>query len=198
MFLTDCSDNCIIKTQKYFTDNGFIIKSISPIIGLDNKTYGDLKVELFKDGVEKTVYIDYKKQTRDRDFIQIELIQVGVRGNYDSWLYNDNINYCIYEFKNGDVYLFEHSELVKIAKQNNNDEMWNTCIIYKISPDIYTNERNYINEKLNKYRIIRDGNYNTITADHINGCFSFNKYGEKVHSGFCINISLEAAKKYLI
>ena len=198
MFLTDCSDNCIIKTQKYFLDKGFIVKSIEKIEGIDNKYYGDLKVELFKDGVEKTVYIDYKKQTRDRDFIQIELIQVGVSGNYDSWLYKDNINYCIYEFKNGDVYLFEHSELVRIAKQNNNDEMWNTCIIYSGSPDSYTNERNYINEKLNKYRIIRDGNYNTITADHINGCFSFNKYGEKVHSGFCINISLEAAKKYLI
>ena len=198
MFLTDCSDNCIIKTQKYFLDKGFIVKSISPIIGLDNKTYGDLKVELFKDGVEKTVYIDYKKQTRDRDFIQIELIQVGVRGNYDSWLYNDNINYCIYEFKNGDVYLFEHSELVRIAKQNNNDEMWNTCTVYNRKPESFVDERNYINEKLNKYRIIRDGNYNTITADHINGCFSFNKYGEKVHSGFCINISLEAAKKYLI
>ena len=198
MFLTDCSDNCIIKTQKYFLDKGFIVKSIEKIEGIDNKYYGDLKVELFKDGVEKTVYIDYKKQTKDRYFIQIELIQVGVRGNYDSWLYNDNINYCIYEFKNGDVYLFEHSELVRIAKQNNNDEMWNTCIIYSGRPDSYTNERNYINEKLNKYRIIRDGNYNTITADHINGCFSFNKYGEKVHSGFCINISLEAAKKHLI
>ena len=198
MFLTDCSDNCIIKTQKYFLDKGFIVKSISPIIGLDNKTYGDLKVELFKDDVEKTVYIDYKKQTKDRDFIQIELIQVGVRGNYDSWLYNDNINYCIYEFKNGDVYLFEHSELVRIAKQNNNDEMWNTCTVYNRKPESFVDERNYINEKLDKYRIIRDGNYNTITADHINGCFSFNKYGEKVHSGFCINISLEAAKKHLI
>ena len=198
MFLTDCSDNCIIKTQKYFLDKGFIVKSIEKIEGIDNKYYGDLKVELFKDGVEKTVYIDYKKQTRDRDFIQIELIQVGARDNYDSWLYNDNINYCIYEFKNGDVYLFEHSELVRIAKQNNNDEMWNTCTVYNKSPDIYTNERNYINEMLNKYRIIIDGTYNTITADHINGCFSFNKYGEKVHSGFCINISLEAAKKHLI
>ena len=198
MFLTDCSDNCIIKTQKYFLDKGFIVKSIEKIEGIDNKYYGDLKVELFKYGVEKTVYIDYKKQTRDRDFIQIELIQVGVRGNYDSWLYNDNINYCIYEFKNGDVYLFEHSELVRIAKQNNNDEMWNTCTVYNRKPDSYTNERNYINEKLNKYRIIRDRTYNTITADHINGCFSFNKYGEKVHSGFCINISLEAAKKHLI
>ena len=198
MFLTDCSDNCIIKTEKYFLDKGFIVKSIEKIEGIDNKYYGDLKVELFKDGVEKTVYIDYKKQTRDRDFIQIELIQVGVRGNYDSWLYNDNINYCIYEFKNGDVYLFEHSELVRIAKQNNNDEMWNTCTVYNRKPESFVNERNYINEKLNKYRIIRDGNYNTITADHINGCFSFNKYGEKVHSGFCINISLEAAKKHLI
>ena len=198
MFLTDCSDNCIIKTEKYFLDKGFIVKSIEKIEGIDNKYYGDLKVELFKDGVEKTVYIDYKKQTRDRDFIQIELIQVGVRGNYDSWLYNDNINYCIYEFKNGDVYLIEHSELVRIAKQNNNDEMWNTCTVYNRKPESFVNERNYINEKLNKYRIIRDGNYNNITADHINGCFSFNKYGEKVHSGFCINISLEAAKKHLI
>ena len=32
MFLKDCSDNCIIKTQKYFLDKGFIVKSISPII----------------------------------------------------------------------------------------------------------------------------------------------------------------------
>ena len=193
MFLTDCSDNCIIKTQKYFLDKGFIVKSIEKIEGLDNKTYGDLKVELFKDGVEKTVYIDYKKQTRDRDFIQIELIQVGVRGNYDSWLYNDNINYCIYEFKNGDVYLFEHSELVRIVKQNNNDEMWNTCIVYNRS---YTNERNYINEKLNCYRIIK--NFNTIKADHINGCFNRRYDGNKVHSGFCLNLNLNSVYNYKI
>lgn len=193
MFLKDCSDNCIRKTKKYFTDRGFIIKSISPMSGSDNKTYGDLKIELLKDGVEKTVYIDYKKQTKDRDFIHIELIQVGKRGNYDSWLYNDNINYCIYEFKNGDVYLFKHYELVRIAKQNNNDEMWNTCTVYKNCPDSYANERNYINEMLNKHRIIREGNYDTIKADHINGCF--NKYG---NSGFCVNVSLEAAKEHLI
>lgn len=198
MFLTDCSDNCIIKTEKYFLDKGFIVKSIEKIDGIDNKYYGDLKVELFKDGAEKTVYIDYKKQTRDRDFIQIELIQVGVRGNYDSWLYNDNINYCIYEFKNGDVYLFEHFELIKLAKQNNTDEMWSTCIVYNRSPESFVNERNYINEKLNKYRIIRDGNYNTITADHINGCFSFNKYGEKTHSGFCINLDLVSVSDHKI
>lgn len=198
MFITDCSDNCIIKTQKYFLDKGFIVKSIEKIDGIDNKYYGDLKVELFKDGEYKTVYIDYKKQTRDRDFIQIELIQVGVRGNYDSWLYNDNINYCIYEFKNGDVYLFEHSELIKLAKQNNTDAMWNTCIVYNRSPESFVNERNYINEKLNKYRIIRDGTYNTITAEHINGCFSFNKYGEKTHSGFCINLDLVSVSDHKI
>lgn len=196
MFITDCSDNCIIKTQKYFLDKGFIVKSISAINGIDNKTYGDLKVELFKDGIDKTVYIDYKKQTRDRDFIQIELIQVGARGNYDSWLYNDNINYCIYEFKNGDVYLFEHSDLIKIAKQNNTDAMWNTCIVYNKCPDEFVNERNYVNTELNKHRIIRDGNYNTITADHINGCFSFNRYGEKTHSGFCMNLDLETVENY--
>lgn len=198
MFLTDCSDNCIIKTQKYFLDKGFIVKSIEKIEGIDNKYYGDLKVELFKDGIDKTVYIDYKKQTRDRDFIQIELIQAGVHGNYDSWLYNDNINYCIYEFKDGSVYLFEHSELIKLAKQNNTDEMWSTCIVYNRSPESFVNERNYINEKLNKYRIIRDGNYNTITANHINGCFSFNRYGEKTHSGFCINLDLVSVSDHKI
>lgn len=198
MFITDCTDNCIIKTQKYFLDKGFIVKSIEKIEGIDNKTYGDLKVELFKDGIDKTVYIDYKKQTRDRDFIQIELIQVGVSDNYDSWLYNDNINYCIYEFKNGDVYLFEHFDLIKTAKQNNTDDMWSTCLVYNRSPESFVNERNYINEKLNKYRIIRDGNYNTITANHINGCFSFNRYGEKTHSGFCINLDLVSVSDHKI
>ena len=197
-FINDCSDNCIIKTEKYFLDKGFIVKSIEKIEGIDNKYYGDLKVELFKDGEYKTVYIDYKRQTRDRDFIQIELVQVGVRGNYDSWLYNDNINYCIYEFKNGDVYLFEHSDLIKIAKQNNTDAMWNTCIVYNKCPDEFINERNYINEKLNKYRIIIDGNYNTITSDHINGAYNYRYDGSKVHSGFCLNISLDAAQNYLI
>ena len=196
MFLTDCSDSTIIKTRKYFLDRGFIIKSISAINGLDNKTYGDLEVELFKDGVEKTVYIDYKKQMRDRDYIQIELIQVGASGNYDSWLYNDNINYCIYEFKNGDVYLFEHSELIKIAKQNNSDEMWHTCIIYNLSPNKFINERSYVNEKLNGYRTTE--NFNTIKVDHINGCFNYRYDGTKVHSGFCLNISLYAAQNYLI
>lgn len=197
-FINDCSDNCIIKTEKYFLDKGFIVKSIEKIEGIDNKYYGDLKVELFKDGIDKTVYIDYKRQTRDRDFIQIELVQVGVRGNYDSWLYNDNINYCIYEFKNGDVYLFEHSDLIKIAKQNNTDAMWNTCIVYNKCPDEFINERNYINEKLNKYRIIIDGNYNTITSDHINGAYNYKYDGSKVHSGFCLNISLDDAQNYLI
>ena len=198
MLITDCSDNCIIKTQKYFLDKGFIVKSISAIKGIDNKTYGDLKVELFKDGIDKTVYIDYKKQTRDRDFIQIELIQVGARGNYDSWLYNDNINYCIYEFKNGDVYLFEHSDLIKIAKQNNTDAMWNTCIVYSKCPDEFINERNYVNTELDKHRIIRDGNYNTIIADHINGCFNFKYDGSKVHSGFCLNLNLGSVEEYQI
>ena len=194
MFIDDCSDNCIIKTQKYFLDKGFVIRSIEKLNGLDNKEFGDLKVELFKDGLYKTVYIDYKKQTRDRDFIQIELIQVGARGNYDSWLYNNNINYCVYEFKNGDVYLFEHYELIKIAKQNNNDNMWNTCIVYNKSPDEFTNERNYINEKLSKYRLVKD-NSEPIKVEHIIGAFNY-KYNTKVHSGFCLNLSLDTVKSY--
>lgn len=196
MFINDCSDNCIRKTEKYFLQKGYVIKSISEIKGINNKYYGDLKLSLYKDGIYKDVYIDYKKQTRDRDFIQIELIQVGAQGNYDSWLYNDNINYCIYEFKDGRVYLFEHLDLIKIAKQNNNDDMWKTCIVYNKSPDIYAAERNYINEKLNGYRIIKDDN-SIIKVDHINGAFNY-KHDTKVHSGFCINISLEAAQKYKI
>lgn len=194
MYFNDCSDNCIIKTQKYFLEKGFIIKSISKIEGIDNKYYGDLKVELFKDGENKTIYIDYKKQTRDRDFIQIELIQVGVKGDYSSWLYNDNIDYCIYEFKNGDVYLFSHSELIRISRQNNIEEMWQTCIVYNKNPDRYSEERKYIDEKLNKYRAIKTD----IVADHINGCFTKNRYSEKVHSGFCLNLTLESAKDHKI
>ena len=193
MFITDCSDNCIIKTEKHFLDKGYIIKNISKIEGIDNKTYGDLKVELFKDGIDKTVYIDYKKQTRDRDFVQIELIQVGALGDYSSWLYNNNINYCVYEFKDGSVYLFEHLELIKIAKQNNTDDMWSTCLVYNKNPDSFVNERNYINEKLNKYRIIV--NYNTITADHINGAYNYRYDGCKVHSGFCLNLSLDTVEE---
>ena len=196
MFIDDCSDNCIIKTQKYFLDKGFVIMSIEKLYGLDNKEFGDLKVELFKDGLYKTVYIDYKKQTRDRDFIQIELIQVGARGNYDSWLYNNNINYCVYEFKNGDVYLFEHYELIKIAKQNNNNNMWNTCIVYNKSPDEFTNERIYIDEKLSKYRLVKD-NSEPIKAEHINGAFNY-RYNTKIHSGFCLNLSLDTVKNYKI
>ena len=195
-FINDCSDICIIKTQKYFLDKGFIVKSIEKIEGIDNKYYGDLKVELFKDGVNKTVYIDYKKQTRDRDFIQIELVQVGVKGDFSSWLYNNNINYCIYEFKNGDVYLFEHYELIKIAKQNNTEDLWKTCIVYNKNSEIYRDERNYIDEKLNSYRTIKDNSF--IKADHINGCFNYRYDGSKVHSGFCLNISLDAAQNYLI
>lgn len=194
-FITDCSDNCIIKTEKYFISKGYIIKSIEKITGINNKYFGDLKVELFKDGLYKTVYIDYKKQTRDRDFIQIELIQVGARGDYSSWLYNDNINYCIYEFKDGRVFLFKHSDLIKIAKQNNTDDMWNTCIIYNKSPENYASERNYINEKLNGYRIIKDDN--NIKADHVNGAFNY-KHNTKVHSGFCLNLSLDTVKNYKI
>lgn len=194
-FINDCSDKCIIKTQQYFLNKGFVIKSIEKLNGLDNKEFGDLKVELFKNGLYKTIYVDYKKQTRDRDFIQIELIQVGARGDYSSWLYNDNINYCIYEFKDGRVFLFEHSDLIKIAKQNNTDDMWNTCIVYTKSPENYASERNYIDEKLNNYRIIKDDN--RIKADHVNGAFNY-KHNTKVHSGFCLNLSLDTVKNYKI
>ena len=123
-------------------------------------------------------------------------MQVGVKGNFSSWLYNNNINYCIYEFKDGSVYLFEHYELIKIAKQNNTDEMWETCIVYNKNYERYRDERNYIDEMLNRYRTIKDNSF--IKADHINGCFNYRADGTKTHSGFCINISLDNAQNYLI
>lgn len=195
-FTTDCSDNCIIKTEKHFLNKGYIVNSISRIEGIDNKTYGDLKVELFKDGISRTAYIDYKQQTRDRPYIPIELIQVGAQGNYDSWLYNSNIDFCIYELKNGDVFFFKHSELLKIAQANNTDAMWNTCIVYSKNPENYTNERNFVNEKLNSFAIAKDGS--NIIADHINGAFNYRYDGSKAHSGFCLNLALDAVEKYKI
>ena len=187
-YISDCSNNAIIKTEKYFLDKGFVVTSIEKLWGMDNYTYGDLKVNLFKDGEYKTVCIDYKRQTRDRDYVQIELIQVGARGNYSSWLYNDNISYCIYEFKDGSVYLFDHKELLRIAKRNNNDSLWSTCIVYCRAPERYVNERNFINEKLNSYNIPQDNN--TVIADHINGAFRYDYTGAKIHSGFCLNLAL--------
>lgn len=195
-FTTDCSDNCIIKTEKHFLDRGFIVKSISRIEGIDNKTFGDLKVELFKDDISRTAYIDYKKQTRDRNYIPIELIQVSVQGNFDSWLYNNNIDFCIYELKNGDTYFFKHSELLKIAQANNTDAMWNTCIVYNRNPERYTDERNYINERLSNY--VNEAAVCNIKADHINGAFNYSYDGLKRHSGFCLNLSLDAVEKYKI
>lgn len=192
-FTTDCSDNCIIKTEKHFLSKGYIVKSISRIEGIENKIYGDLKVELFKNGISRTAFIDYKQQTRDRPYIPIELIQVGVYGNYDSWLYNNNITFCIYELKNEDVYFFKHSDLIKIAQANNTDAMWNTCIVYSRNPENYINERNFINEKLNSYNIAQDSNI--VTADHINGAFNYSFDGKKRHSGFCLNLSLDTVEK---
>lgn len=195
-FTDDCSDNCIIKTEKHFLSKGYIVKSISRIEGIDNKTFGDLKIELFKDGISRTAYIDYKKQTRDRNYIPIELIQVDVKGEYSSWLYNSNIDFCVYELKEGSVYFFKHSELLKIAKQNNTDVMWNTCIVYNRNPENYINERNYITEKLNSFAITKDGS--NIIADHINGAFNYSFDGSKRHSGFCLNLNLDTVEKFKI
>lgn len=196
MYTEDCSDNCIIKTEKHFLDRGFIVKSISRIEGIDNKTFGDLKVELFKNGISRTACIDYKKQTRDRNYIPIELIQVDVKGNFDSWLYNENIDFCIYELKNGDIFFFKHSELLKIAQANNTDEMWSTCIVYNRNPERYTTERNYINERLVNY--VNEAAVCNIKADHINGAFNYTYDGLKRHSGFCLNLSLDDVEKYKI
>lgn len=195
-FINDCTDSCIVKTEKYFLEKGFIISSMAEIEGLDNKTFGDLRLTLYKDGVYKNVYIDYKKQVRDREYIPIELIQVGAQGKYDSWLYNPNIHYCIYEFKDGSTYLFEHSELIKIAKQNNNEDMWETCLVYSKSPSIYIDERKWIDGKLDSFKVRSIQGSSIVKADHINGAFNYKYDGTRVHSGFCLNLGLDQVERY--
>lgn len=194
MYINDCSDNCIQAVEKYFLSKGYLILNIEPQTGLNNLYYGDLKLTLFKDKAS-TICIDFKKQTRRRDYIQIELIQVSKNNSYNSWLYNDNIHYCVYEFLNGDCYIFTHNELISIAKLNNNDTMWESCIVYRNNKEAYTAERKWVDSQLEKYKRLTVTN---IKADHINGAFNYRHGNKKIHSGFCVNLSLNDAVEHLI
>lgn len=189
------------KLHHYLTQIG-LIDERNVHIDYTNYTDGDETITIIDDsGKKRDINIDYKKQTRkNRKFLPIELIQVGFTGKYDSWLYNDNINLVVYEWE-GNTYLFTHKELKAIAATYyNNEELWNTCLVYKGKEAEYEAERKWIDAKLANVKFVYDIG---LTPDpdnfHINGCFNWVD-GERRHSGFCINIPLNSkiANEHLI
>lgn len=194
--LKETTINAFYKTEAYFEKKGFRIVKVEPYNGLDNKIYGDFLFVLKKDDVITKVNIDFKRQDKDRPFIPIELVQISYEYGSDSWLYNENIDTCVYSFKNGDVYLFDHQDLLSIAAYYNTDKMWNRCKVYSYNPKKYKTEREWINKQLRPYDkkelVFED------TDMHINGAFNYDCYGIKRHSGFCFNIPLRAAESFRI
>jgi hypothetical protein len=199
----DCSFSTLQKLQKHFLNSGQIITNLDEYQGLDNKFFGDAKLELLdQDKNWSTLNIDFKKQERDRQYIQIELVQVDAKGQYSSWLYNNNIDYICQEFKNGEVYLIKHKTLISLSKNYvSRDNVWDTCLVYNRNKDIYKEEHEWIIGQLSNYEdtrplTIRNGiiGENDI---HINGCFNF-PYGQRRHSGFCLNIPLTYMERYKI
>lgn len=182
------------KVENYFENKGYDIVQVRPYIGLDNKSYGDFLFVLKKDGTTYNINIDFKRQDRDRPYIPIELVQISKAYGMDSWLYNDNIHICVYSYKNGDVYLFKHPDLLSTAAYFNTDKMWNRCIVYNHNPEKYREEREWVNEQLKPFEkkqlIIEDEKM------HINGAFNYGYNGNKHHSGFCLNIPLESAESF--
>ena len=197
-FITDCSNEALLNFQSYLIKKGIIIKSIEPFIGIDNKTYGDLKVDGFTaDDNSIQLNIDFKRQEKDRPYIPIELIYVKADGTYDGWLYNNNEDYIVYEFKNGATYIFSHTDLIRLAKYYNRQDVWNTCLVYSRNPDKYLEERIWINDQLKMYDVEPFPLRGKISCEdiHINGAFNYTSYG-KVHSGFCLNIPLRYANYF--
>lgn len=194
--MNNLSNEISIKSQRllhsFLTRYGMIYKRE---VHFDKSNYflGDETITLIKDNYSgddsalRTINIDYKKDTRKRPYLPIELIQVSSSGKYDSWLYNNNINLVVYEYS-GNTYVFSHKELLAIAANYyNNEDLWNTCVVYKRDKDAYIQERIWIEEKLknNTNSKIDVGELPDENGFHINGCFN----GKK-HSGFCINLPL--------
>lgn len=182
-----------IKLQNYFTKNNCYIDEVHLNTNYDNYTNGDVSYSLIKNNKLIKLNIDYKQQKRDRDFIQIELIQVSNSNKYDSWLYNKNIHLVLYTFKNNASYLIPKHYLLLLAKYYNTDEYWNKSTVYNTAWEYelrkYNNERNWINNKLTNIPV-EQFNYSAF----VNGCFSTNR----THSGFCLNIPIDEMKKFLI
>lgn len=199
-FINDCSNQTLLKLQSYLTKRGIIIQDIEEYKGLYNKEFGDLKINGFTIN-DKPIQlnIDFKKQEKDRPFIPIELIYVKYNGSYDGWLWNANEDLIVYEFRDGSTFIFEHKDLIRLAKYFNTEEVWNTCFVYSKNPEEYKDERTFINSKLAEYDLSPLPLVGNISSSdiHINGAYNYT-YNGKVHSGFCLNIPLEYARQFQI
>lgn len=195
--LKETTIRAFYKVENYFEKQGFEVVSVKSYTSLNNKKYGDFCFVLKNaDNTITKVNVDFKRQDRDRPFIPIELVQISKTYGMDSWLYNSDIHVCAYSFKNGEVYLFQHSDLLSIAAYFNTETMWNRCIVYSREPEKYKEEREWVNEQLNK---VEGKPLVPEDADaHINGAFNYGWSGEKRHSGFCFNLTLESAKSFRI
>lgn len=194
--LKETTIEAFYKVEAYFESQGYEVIYVKPYTGLDNKKYGDFCFVLKRDETITEVNIDFKRQDRGRPYIPIELVQISRAYGMDSWLYNDSIDICVYSFKNGDVYLFKHQELLSIAAYYNTSTMWSRCIVYCNNPEKYKEEREWINEQLKMVEgkpLVPEDN-----DCHINGAFNYGYNGVKHHSGFCFNITLKNAEKYKI
>lgn len=194
--MNNLSNEISIKSQRllhsFLTHYGMIYERE---VHFDKSNYflGDETITLIKDNYReggRKINIDYKRDVRKRPYLPIELIQVSSGGKYDSWLYNNNIHFVVYEY-NDNTYIFSHKELLAItANYYNNEDLWNTCIVYKRDEDAYAQERLWIGEKLKNINLKIDvGEIPSESGFHINGCFNRTPYGKK-HSGFCINLPL--------
>lgn len=194
--LKETTIEAFYKVENYFEKKGIEIVKVEPYIGLDNKKYGDFLFVLKKGNRVFRVNIDFKRQDRDRPFIPIELVQISKTYGMDSWLYNSDIHICVYSFRNGDVYLFKHPDLLSIAAYYNTDKMWNRCIVYNRESEKYKEEREWINEQLKPFE--KKQLTNEDEKMHINGAFNYGWNGEKRHSGFCLNLTFESAESFKI
>lgn len=181
------------KLQKYFLEkDGSVIERYGEYTGMDNFYYGDAYI-IFSDGSK--VNIDFKQDHKKRGFIPIELVQINSNGTFSSWLYNGNIKYVLYQIGVTDAYLFQKSELLRIAKfYTEFPNILNTStIISKYGADRYKDAINYYTEQLKNVELTKRYFLGTISPNdiHINVAFNY-KRGEKTPSGLCLNIPIGA------
>ena len=199
----DCSLSTLLAVQKYFTNKGMIITDLSEWTGINNKTYGDAHYKCIRtDGKEFSLNIDFKKQTKEDEFIYIELLYIRADGTYDGWLWNQNEDIIVYELKDGRVFAITHQQLLQIAKSYNINEMWNSSSVYSKNPIRYENERKWINQKLdecNVFTLRLPGIKISPENSHIRATFNFNQFlNKRVLSGFSMAIEPETLSRFQI
>lgn len=202
-FINDCSNATLLKLQKYLADKGIVVQSIEPFIGLDNKTYGDLKVVGFKnDDSPIQLNVDFKRQEKIDEYIYIELLFINASGEYGGWLHNQNIDIAVYELKDGRVFAITHQQLLQIARAYNTDAMWNSSVVYSKNPAQFEIERKWINQKLDEQNVFPIKLPDIIIGpenSHIRACYNFNTYENKrVLSGFSMALEPEVLEKFQI